>query len=120
MASIKKYAAGYAGYASGGLVTRPGLYALAEKGPELVLPADWTEKILRLRQSNWRDTARPTEFRRRPSQQGIQAISVTVRQDNWRFEGSFTDGDKRWFREVAKDTAFIAVETAVKEASRGN
>jgi len=80
-----------AGYAGGGLVTSPGLYALAEKGPELVLSPRLTKQILG----------------------GGRSM---VLQQNFTFHGKFTEGERQWFRRTARDQAYGAFAQAAEEA----
>ena len=71
------------GLASGGVVSRPGLYSLGEKGPEMVLNAETTKAIMG----------------------GARSM---VLQQNFVFHGKFTEGERQWFRRTARDQAYEA------------
>jgi len=42
-------------------------------------------------------------------------VSVEVRQVDWRFQGSFTNADKEWFRREARDAAYAAMDDVLTE-----
>ena len=85
------------GYAYGGI------YTLGEAGKEFVLNAPTTRAAERqlgapLGQGSFR---------------GGAGSSIRVDQSNWQFHGSFTEGDKTWFREAAKEAAYEGIVEVV-------
>lgn len=93
--------------ATGGLVENPGLYSLAEQGPEAVLSNRQTTALMGFLGAL---KAPPTPSSLRGlSGGGGSTRSIVVQQTGWSFNGTFTEGDKLWFRRAAKDAAFEAV-----------
>lgn len=81
------------GYAKGGLISRPGMYMLAEEGPELVLPAALTKFILD-----------------RPGRSGRpMPTTIIVRQEGWTFAGALSESEKRAAYKMAKNAAYTAI-----------
>ena len=85
------------GYAYGGV------YTLGEAGREFVLSAPTTRAAERQLGAPLGQAAFG----------GAGGGRIVVDQSNWRFEGSFTEGDKVWFREAAKEAAYEGIVEVV-------
>ena len=88
------------GLASGGYAN-PGVYQLGEAGREFVLTAPTTRSLERQMGG--------------PLSQGSfgGGSAIVVEQSNWQFHGSFTEGDKIWFRQAAKEAAYEGIVEVV-------
>ena len=85
------------GLAAGGIVRQHGLYEMAEGNrPEAVIPL--------------------TRFGAPLSSIPQSGMVIQVNQKDWSFHGTFTEGDKQWFRGTAKQAAYEAVEEVVSNA----
>jgi len=80
-----------------------GIYTLGEAGREFVLSAPTTQAVERqlgapLGQSSFG---------------GLGGSEIVVNQSNWQFNGTFTEGDREWFRAAAKEAAYEGIVEVV-------
>lgn len=104
---------GRRGYRSGGYVSIPGVYELAEDGRrEYVLNGDSTAAA----EQAVRGNLTQAEIVNRIAQGGSQSRSIHVSQV-FEFNGSFSDDEKAWFQNqigrVAEDTTFRMLKKVV-------
>jgi len=81
-----------------------GIYTLGETGREFVLSAPTT-------QAAERQLGAPLG---QASFGGLGGSEIVVNQSNWQFNGTFTEGDKEWFRSAAKEAAYEGIVEVVR------